>query len=87
MEPTSRHHVSQNTWETDSMNKAIALRAFFIFTILTAFAAVTGLASQVEIAEVLFLIGGSLSALMLSFALSVSSRAPALVPVRVRRRR
>jgi hypothetical protein len=69
------------------MNKAIALRAFSIFTILTAFAAVTGLASQVEIAEVLFLIGGSLSALMLFFALSASSQAPALVPVRVRRRR
>jgi len=67
------------------MNRPVALRAFFIFTILTAFAAITGLASQVQIAEVLFLIGGSLSALMLFFA--VSSSAPAPVPVRVRRRR
>jgi hypothetical protein len=85
MEPTSHHHVSQNNWETDPMNRPVALRAFFIFTILTAFAAITGIASQVQIAEVLFLIGGSLSALMLFFAVSAS--APAPVPVRVRRRR
>ncbi|MCB5176399.1 hypothetical protein [Microvirga lenta] len=85
MEPTSRPHVSQNNWETNPMNRPVALRAFFIFTIIAAFAAMTGLASNVEIAEVLFLIGGSLSALMLFFAMSAS--APAPVPVRVRRRR
>jgi hypothetical protein len=65
------------------MNRTVALRAFFIFTILTSFAAATGIAAQVEIAEVLFLIGGSLSVLMLFFALS----APAPVPVRVRSHR
>jgi hypothetical protein len=67
------------------MNRTVALRAFFIFTILTTFAAVTGMASQVEIAEVLFLIGGSLSALMLFYA--VSAPTPAPIPVRVRSRR
>jgi hypothetical protein len=85
MEPTLRRHVSQNTWETDPMNRTVALRAFFIFTILTSFAAVTGWASQVEIAEVLFLIGGSLSALMLLYA--ISTPAPAPIPIRVRPRR
>jgi amino acid permease len=85
MEPTLNRHVSQNTWETDPMNRTVALRAFFIFTLLTSFAAVTGFAAQVEIAEVLFLIGGSLSALMLFFVASAS--APAPVPVRVRSRR
>jgi hypothetical protein len=85
MEPTLRRHVSQNTWETDPMNRTVALRAFFIFTFLTSFAAVTGWASQVEIAEVLFLIGGSLSALMLLYA--ISTPAPAPIPIRVRPRR
>jgi hypothetical protein len=67
------------------MNRSVALRAFAIFTILAAFAAITGLASQVEVAEVLFLIGGSLSVLMLFLAASASGPAP--VPVRIRQRR
>jgi hypothetical protein len=67
------------------MNRSVALRAFFIFTVVTAFAAITGAASQVEIAEVLFLIGGSLSAVMMLFVLMTPSQGP--VPVRVRRRR
>jgi hypothetical protein len=67
------------------MDRSIALRAFCIFTIVTTLAAITGLASQVEIAEVLFLIGGSLSALMLLLALATPAQSP--VPVRVRRRR
>jgi hypothetical protein len=85
MEPTLRQHVSQNTWETDPMNRPVALRAFIMFAILTSLAAVTGLASQAEIAEILFLIGGSLSILMLFFALSAP--APTPVPVRIRKRR
>jgi hypothetical protein len=85
MEPTLHRHVSHNTWETDPMNRTVALRAFLIFTILTFLAAVTGIAAQVEIAEVLFLIGGSLAALMLFFA--TSAPAPAPIPVRVRSRR
>jgi hypothetical protein len=85
MEPASRPHVFQNTWETDSMNRSVALRAFVMFAVLTVLAAVTGLASHVRIAEVLFLIGGSLSVMMLFFALTVPT--PTLVPVRVRRRR
>jgi hypothetical protein len=66
------------------MNRSAALRAFLIFTVVTAFAAITGVASQVEIAEVLFLIGGSLAAVMLLFAAMAPSPSP--VPVRVRRR-
>ncbi len=85
MEPASRPHVFQNTWEADPMNRSVALRAFFMFAALTVLAVVTGLASHVTIAEVLFLICGSLSAMMLFFALTVP--APSLVPVRVRRRR
>jgi hypothetical protein len=67
------------------MNRSVALRAFFIFAVVAAFAAITGAASQVELAEVLFLIGGSLSAVMLLFVLMTPS--PSLVPARVRRRR
>ncbi len=67
------------------MNRSVALRALFIFAVATVFAAITGVASQVEIAEVLFLIGGSLSAVMLLFVLMTPSESP--VPVRVRRRR
>ncbi len=85
MEPQSRPYVFQNTWETDPMKRSVALRAFFTFTILASFAAVTGFASHVEIAEVLFLIGGSLSVLMLFFAMAAP--APQPIPVRVRRRR
>ncbi len=67
------------------MDRSIALRAFCIFMIVTILAVVTGLASHVEIAEVLFLIGGLLSAVMLFFALATPAHSP--VPVRVRRRR
>ncbi|MFC1456177.1 hypothetical protein ACETIH_05470 [Microvirga arabica] len=67
------------------MNRSVALRALFIFAVVTAFAAITGMASQVEIAEVLFLIGGSLSAVMLLFVLMTPAQSP--VPVRVRPRR
>jgi hypothetical protein len=78
-------HVFQFTWERWSMTRSIALRAFCIFAVVTALAAITGAASQVEIAEILFLIGGSLSAVMLFFALTTPTQS--LVPVRVRRRR
>jgi len=67
------------------MTRSVALRAFCIFAVVTAFAAIIGVASQVEIAEVLFLIGGSISAVMLLFALTAPTQS--LVPVRVRRRR
>lgn len=67
------------------MTRSVALRAFLIFTVLTALAAVTGVASHVQIAEVLFLIGASLSAMLLFFALTLQTPAP--IPVRVHRRR
>jgi hypothetical protein len=85
MEPDFHPHVFKNTWRVWPMNRSVALRALFIFAVVTAFAAITGVASQVEIAEVLFLIGGSLSAVMLLFVLM--SPPQSLVPVRVRRRR
>jgi hypothetical protein len=85
MEPAFHTYVFQNTWEKWSMTRSVALRAFCIFAVVTVLAAITGAASQVEIAEVLFLIGGSLSAVMLFFALATPS--PSLAPVRVRRRR
>lgn len=67
------------------MTRSVALRAFFLFTILTLLAGVTGMASQTEIAEAMFLIGASLATVLLFFALTV--QAPAPIPVRVRRRR
>ena len=66
------------------MTRSVALRAFFMFSVLTLLAAVTGIASQAQAAEVLFMIGASLSAVMLFFAITVSGPAP--IPVRVRRR-
>jgi hypothetical protein len=85
MEPAFNPYVFQITWERWSMTRSVALRAFCIFAVVTALAAITGAASQVEIAEILFLIGGSLSAVMLFFALTTPTQS--LVPVRVRRRR
>ncbi|MGO4573037.1 hypothetical protein [Microvirga sp. 2TAF3] len=84
MELKTRQYVSHNTWETDPMNRSIALRAFFMFTILTGLAAVTGWVSHAEIAEVLFLIGGSLSALMLFFVWATPTQTPSLVRIRNR---
>jgi hypothetical protein len=78
-------HVFKNTWERWPMNRPVALRALFIFAVVAVFAAITGVASQAEVAEILFLIGGSLSAVMLLFVLMTPSHSP--VPVRVRRRR
>jgi hypothetical protein len=85
MEPSSPIDVFSKHLGDISMTRSVALRAFCLFTILTMLAGVTGLASQAEIAEVVFLIGASLSAVLLFFALTV--QAPAPVPVRVRRRR
>ena len=67
------------------MNRSVAFRAGILFTILAALFAVTGLASHVEIAEVLFAISASLCLLMMAFALTRAVAVP--VPVRVRRHR
>ena len=67
------------------MTRSVALCASCIFAIVTALAAMIGAASHVEIADVLFLLGGSLSAVMLFFAWATPQQS--LVPVRVRRRR
>jgi hypothetical protein len=67
------------------MTRSVALRAFCLFMVVTSLAAFIGMASQADIAEVLFLIGASLSVLMLFFAFTAP--APAPVPVRIRRHR
>jgi hypothetical protein len=67
------------------MNRATALRACVPFLIINALAAITGLSAQVEIAEVVFLISGSLSMLMLLAAFTAPTYQA--IPVRVRRRR
>jgi hypothetical protein len=85
MEPTSNGYVFPQDLGDMPMTRSIALRAFFMFSVLTLLAAVTGMASQAQAAEALFMIGASLSAVMLFFAVTVSGPAP--IPVRVRRRR
>jgi hypothetical protein len=85
MEPTSSGYVFPQDLGDMPMTRSVALRAFFIFAVLTLLAAVTGMASQAQAAEALFMIGASLSAVLLFFALTVSTPAP--VPVRIRRRR
>ena len=67
------------------MTRFVAFRVFIIFMTLAALAAVTGLASHVPLAEVVFLVSAGLGGLMLAFGLSTPAHAP--VPVRVRRRR
>lgn len=67
------------------MTRSVALRTFFIFALVTMLAAIVGVTSAVEIAEVLFLIGGALSAVMLFFIATMPRHS--LVPVRVKRRR
>ena len=67
------------------MTRFVAFRAFMIFITLAALSAVTGLASQVPLAEALFLVGATLGGVMLAFALASPAHEP--VPVRVRRRR
>lgn len=85
MEPKARQYVSRFRWETESMNRSVAFRAFLIFSILAALAGVTVLASHVAIAGALALIAGSVSALMLVIALASPSHDP--VPARIHRRR
>ena len=65
------------------MTRTIALRASALFVVLTILSAAVGLGSHAVIAEALFLISGSLCALMLFFAFATPDHAP--VPVRVRR--
>ena len=67
------------------MTRSVALRASLLFIVCAALFAVTGIASHASAAEVLFLISGSLAGIMFCFALATPM--PALVPVRVRRKR
>jgi hypothetical protein len=71
------------------MTRFVAFRVFMIFITLAALSAATGLASQVPLAEVLFLVSASLGGIMLALglALGLATPAHAPVPVRVRRRR
>ena len=67
------------------MTRPAALRASALFIALTIVFGALGLGSHAAVAEALFLISGSLCALMLFFALATP--APAAVPMRVRRDR
>ena len=66
------------------MTRSAALRAGSIFVLLTLFFAAIGIGSSSPVAEVLTVIAGSLSAVMLLFAFA-PVHAP--VPVRIRHRR
>jgi hypothetical protein len=67
------------------MTRPIALRASALFVVLTILFGAVGLGSHAVVAEAMFLITGSLLALMLFFALAMPHHATA--PVRVRRMR
>ena len=67
------------------MDRSVAFRAGIFFTVLAVLFGATGVAAEVPVAEVLFLITASLCAVMMLYAASVPSPAP--VPVRIRRRR
>ncbi len=67
------------------MTRFVAFRAFMLFMTLAALSAATGLAAQVPLAEVLFLVSGALGGVMAVFAFA--TRVRAAVPVRVRTRR
>jgi hypothetical protein len=66
-----------------SMTRTIAFRASALFVVLTILFGAVGLGSHAVVAEAMFLIAGSLCALLLFFALVTPDHAS--VPVRVRR--
>lgn len=67
------------------MTRPVALRASALFILFAVVFAAIGTNVHLPIAEALFLISGSLCAVMLFFALGTPAHAP--VPVRVRRQR
>jgi len=67
------------------MTRLVALRAGVCFTLLALVFGALGVASHAQVAGALFMIAGSLCALMLTFA--SLAPAPPAVPVRARRRR
>jgi hypothetical protein len=71
--------------EAHAMTRSAALRAGTIFVLLALFFGVIGVSSYSPVAEALFMIAGSLCALMLLFAFATPTHAT--VPARVRRRR
>ena len=69
------------------MTRSVALRASVLFTLFAVVFAGIGLASHGPAAEALFLIAGSLCAVMQFFAAVTPAHEPVLVPVRARRTR
>jgi hypothetical protein len=65
------------------MTRTAALRAGSLFIVLTVVFGAVGLGSHAVVAEAMFLISGSLVALMLFFAFAMPDHAA--VPARVRR--
>ena len=66
------------------MTRSAALRAGTIFALLALFFGAAGITAHAPVAEALFLVTGSVCALMLLFAFAPAAHAP--VPVRARRR-
>jgi hypothetical protein len=66
------------------MSRRVAMRAGAIFLFFAAAFALIGMTSGEAVAEALFLVSGSVCALMLFFGLTAP--APAPIPVRVRAR-
>ena len=67
------------------MTRSVALRAFLFFTACAVLLAATGIESHARAAEFLFLVSGTMCGIMLLLVFAMPS--PALVPVRVRRKR
>ena len=67
------------------MNRETAFRACIPFVVLSALAAITGLSAQAELAEAIFLIGASVSAVVLISGLATPAYRP--IPIRARRLR
>jgi len=67
------------------MNRDTAFRASIPFVVLSALAAITGLSAQAELAEVIFLIGLSVGAVVLMTGLVAPVYRP--IPIRARRHR
>jgi hypothetical protein len=68
------------------MTRSVAIRALTLFIIAATVFASIGIASHVPVAEALFVLCGSLGALMFVCAMSMPAHAPVLVRVRRHRR-
>jgi hypothetical protein len=78
-------HTLPSTSGDRPMNRETAFRACIPFVVLSALAAITGLSAQAELAEAIFLIGASVSAVVLMSGLTAPVYRP--IPIKARRLR